>query len=133
MLFPTISIFPLFSLLFLTLTLTQASPLTKRYDSVKIRSRRNDHCLTPSPSSDIYTNGTPLTTVNCSFAALWDISPGAGSVILSGTEFALDAGSGEEDNEDVKVGPPPSSLLPPPPPFSLLLLFLFTFLLPTGR
>ncbi|ODN73673.1 hypothetical protein L202_07220 [Cryptococcus amylolentus CBS 6039] len=100
MLFPTISIF-----LTLPLTLTQAFPLTKRHDAVKIRSRRNDQCLTPSPSSDTdtYTNGTPLTTVNCTFAKLWDISPGSGSVMLSGTQFALDAGSGKEDNEGVKI------------------------------
>ncbi|ODO00433.1 hypothetical protein I350_07073 [Cryptococcus amylolentus CBS 6273] len=79
MLFPTISIF-----LTLPLTLTQAFPLTKRHDAVKIRSRRNDQCLTPSPSSDTdtYTNGTPLTTVNCTFAKLLPWTPDLGKRIM---------------------------------------------------
>jgi hypothetical protein len=37
-------------------------------------------------------NGSPLVTMECGAAAGWNISPGSGSVVLSGTGFAMDAG-----------------------------------------
>jgi hypothetical protein len=37
-------------------------------------------------------NGSPLVTMECGAAAGWDIFPGSGSVILTGTSFAMDAG-----------------------------------------
>ncbi|KAK8847669.1 hypothetical protein IAR55_005528 [Kwoniella newhampshirensis] len=109
----TIMLVPLFSFLALS-TLTLASPLpktqalSKRYSGVKIQSYRNGLCLQPigrgmGNSIPIIENGTPVGTVDCSYARTWDINPGSGSVILSGTNFALDAGTGWENNERVKV------------------------------
>ncbi|WWC59783.1 uncharacterized protein I303_102345 [Kwoniella dejecticola CBS 10117] len=80
-----------------------ASPLdlNKRYTSVRIQSYRDGKCLTPSGSA--WTNGTPVVAVNCSQAARWNINPGSGSVILYGTNYALDAGLGTQNNEGVKL------------------------------
>ncbi|WWD21760.1 hypothetical protein CI109_106247 [Kwoniella shandongensis] len=82
--------------------------ISKRYTGVKIQSYRNGLCLQPlgrarGNSIPIIENGTPVGTVDCAYARTWDISPGSGSVILSGTNFALDAGTGWDNNEKVKV------------------------------
>ncbi|WVW81808.1 hypothetical protein I302_103805 [Kwoniella bestiolae CBS 10118] len=83
------------------LALTSASPVHKRYTSVKTQSNRNGQCL--SPQGDAIGNGVRVGTVPCDQAHKWDINPGSGSVLLSGTEFALDAGTGNDDNEIVKL------------------------------
>ncbi|WVR04858.1 hypothetical protein IAU60_001870 [Kwoniella sp. DSM 27419] len=75
--------------------------LFKRYSGVKIQSYRDSTCLTPS-SPRLY-NGVQVTTVPCQAAASWDISPGSGSVVLHGTNFSLDAGTGTQNNEIVKI------------------------------
>ncbi|WVQ82860.1 hypothetical protein IAT38_004995 [Cryptococcus sp. DSM 104549] len=78
-----------------------ASPIEKRYSGVKIQSYRDGKCLTPSNKN--YGNGVSVTTVGCGQAATWDINPGSGSVVLHGTGFALDAGTGRDNNEGVKI------------------------------
>ncbi|WWD06443.1 hypothetical protein V865_004533 [Kwoniella europaea PYCC6329] len=84
----------------LTLTLVSATPI-KRFSGVKIQSYRNRRCLSPvGPTAD----GTQVTTVDCSRAKTWDINPGSGSVVLhEDPGFALDAGTGRDNNEIVKI------------------------------
>ncbi|AAW41073.1 hypothetical protein CNBA5520 [Cryptococcus deneoformans B-3501A] len=83
------------------LALVSATPLTKRYSGAKIQSSRDSKCL--SPNSNDYSNGVQVVTVSCDQAQTWDINPGSGSVILHGTNFALDAGTGSDNNEGVKI------------------------------
>ncbi|WVN87628.1 uncharacterized protein L203_102811 [Cryptococcus depauperatus CBS 7841] len=83
------------------LALAAASPIQKRFNGVKIQAGRNGKCL--SPVSANYANGVQVTTVGCDQAHRWDINPGSGSVILTGTNFALDAGTGADNNEIVKL------------------------------
>ncbi|WVF69501.1 hypothetical protein IAT40_004278 [Kwoniella sp. CBS 6097] len=86
-----------------------ASPiaLAKRYTSVKIQSYSSDKCLTPQGEQATWTDGTAVTSVDCADAARWDISPGSGSVLLqwpnSTVQYALDAGTGRDNNEGVKI------------------------------
>ncbi|WWD22620.1 hypothetical protein CI109_107113 [Kwoniella shandongensis] len=95
----TTTLIPLLSFL----ALASASPLalTKRYSGVKIQSYRDHKCL--SPISDSTSDGTLVTTVDCANAKTWDINPGSGSVILHGVGLALDAGTGADNNEIVKL------------------------------
>lgn len=95
-----------FPILLPLLALVSATPFTKRYSGAKIQSYRDGKCL--SPNSNDYSNGVQVVTVNCDQAKTWDINPGSGSVILHGTNFALDAGTGADNNEIVKVRPLPS-------------------------
>lgn len=67
------------------------SPIEKRYSNSVIRSGRNGQCLS-LPAGVAPSNGAGLITTDCNIASRWDINPGSGSVILSGTNFALDAG-----------------------------------------
>ncbi|WWD21761.1 hypothetical protein CI109_106248 [Kwoniella shandongensis] len=103
----------LFSILLGTLfvlTLSQAAPtspmnavhpLTKRYTGVKIQSNRSGLCLRPVGVR--WGDGTQVNSTDCDIGAYWDINPGSGSVILTGTTLALDAGLGTENNEIVKL------------------------------
>jgi hypothetical protein len=80
----------------LSLLSTSASPI-KRANNQLIVSSRDNLCLSPvggaaAVSTGQVGNGTPLITMDCNNAAGWDISPGSGSVILTGTTFAMDAG-----------------------------------------
>ncbi|AFR92718.1 hypothetical protein C343_00602 [Cryptococcus neoformans C23] len=90
-----------FATLLPLLALVSAAPFTKRYTGAKIQSGRDGKCL--SPNSNDNSNGVPVVTVNCDQAKTWDINPGSGSVILHGTNFALDAGTGSDNNEGVKI------------------------------
>ncbi|KGB75524.1 hypothetical protein I307_00799 [Cryptococcus deuterogattii 99/473] len=90
-----------FPILLPLLALVSATPFTKRYSGAKIQSYRDGKCL--SPNSNDYSNGVQVVTVNCDQAKTWDINPGSGSVILHGTNFALDAGTGADNNEIVKI------------------------------
>ncbi|WVQ72192.1 hypothetical protein IAR50_001738 [Cryptococcus sp. DSM 104548] len=87
--------------LFPLLALTSASPIAKRYSGVYIKSGVNGHCLTPLYTQ--FQEGTPITTAACESAKTWDINPGSGSIVLHGTEFAMDAGTGTDNNEIVKL------------------------------
>jgi hypothetical protein len=50
--------------------------------------------------------GTPVVSIPCDQASIWDINRGSGSIVVSGTRFALDAGSSPENNGALKVCPP---------------------------
>ncbi|WWC85822.1 uncharacterized protein L201_000689 [Kwoniella dendrophila CBS 6074] len=93
----------LISLLPLLALSTFASPikLDKRYTAVKIQSSRNSLCL--SPEGDAIGNGVRVGTVSCDKAKTWQINEGSGSIILTGSNFALDAGTGNDNNEIVKL------------------------------
>jgi hypothetical protein len=70
------------------------------YTQAKIVSGRNGQCLSINgPLSD----GSPVTTNPCYESTLWDISPGSGTVVVSGTNFALDAGGNPHDFVPAKV------------------------------
>ncbi|WRT68135.1 uncharacterized protein IL334_005110 [Kwoniella shivajii] len=84
------------------LGLTAAAP-TKRYNGVQIVSGRDGKCLGAAPKTG---SGSAVTSVACtgtSYATLWDINPGSGSVVLHGTNLALDAGSTPGNNGALKV------------------------------
>ena len=92
----------------LLLSLASASPI-KRANNQLIVSSRDQKCLSPAGGAAAVTagqvgNGTPLVTMGCAQAAGWDISPGSGSVILTGTSFAMDAGTTPGNNGQLKVG-----------------------------
>ncbi|WVQ64200.1 uncharacterized protein L199_002362 [Kwoniella botswanensis] len=82
---------------------TLASPLTKRYSSVKIQSYRSLKCLSPVALPAEWEDGTRVTTVNCTSAVEWDINPGSDSILISGTNWALDAGTGDQDTAIIKI------------------------------
>ena len=78
------------------------SPIEKRATNTVIRSGRNGQCLS-LPSGVQPANGVGLVTKDCATATRWDISPGSGSVIVSGSNFALDAGVPQGNNMYAKV------------------------------
>ncbi|WRT63111.1 uncharacterized protein IL334_000014 [Kwoniella shivajii] len=86
------------------LALATASPvdksLNRRYNGVRIKSNRNGQCL--SVPGDARADGVRVQTVDCAYAQKWIINPGSGSVIHE-TGFALDAGTGRDNNEIVKL------------------------------
>jgi hypothetical protein len=89
------------------LSLVQASPI-KRANNQLIVSARNEQCLSPAGGAAAVSagqvgDGTPLITMSCADAAGWDISPGSGSVLLTGTAYALDAGTTPGNNGQLKV------------------------------
>jgi hypothetical protein len=93
--------------LLLSLTSTSASPI-KRANNQLIVSSRDQKCLSPAGGAAAVaagqiTNGTPLVSMDCAQAAGWDISPGSGSVVLTGTSYAMDAGSNPGNNGQLKV------------------------------
>jgi hypothetical protein len=101
---PTINMFT-YTALTLFAVLSQAvmgSPIEKRATNTVIRSGRNGQCLS-LPSGVQPANGVQLVTRDCSSATRWDISPGSGSVIVTGTNFALDAGVPQGNNMVAKV------------------------------
>lgn len=83
-------------------TTASPTPVQKRYTGVTIRSYRTNTCLTLQGGVQIQ-NGSPLKVGDCSSATRWDINPGSGSVIVSGTNFALDAGTDPHNNVPAKV------------------------------
>jgi hypothetical protein len=103
------------SLLFALLPFAQAAPY-ERATGQLIYSGRDNLCLSPqggrstSPSS-----GIAVVSLPCDQASTWDINRGSGSILLSGTNFALDAGSSPGNNGALKVCLSPSSLFPLPP------------------
>ncbi|KAK8869443.1 hypothetical protein IAR55_000007 [Kwoniella newhampshirensis] len=49
------------------------------------------------------TDGIPVVSVPCHQATRWDIQQGSGSILASGTNFALDAGSNPGNNGALKI------------------------------
>lgn len=78
--------------------------LEKRYTGVKIQANRDGQCLHVFARGGIY-NGIPVTSVDCTVAVTWNISPGSGSVILAqhAPDFALDAGTNPTNGGKLKV------------------------------
>lgn len=99
---------PLFALLPF-LALSSASPVNKRASSRLIESgRAGGFCLSveggrAAVAAGTVTNGTPVTTLACAAASYWDISKGSGSVVVSGTNYALDIGLQPGNNGALKV------------------------------
>ncbi|OCF33770.1 hypothetical protein I316_04482 [Kwoniella heveanensis BCC8398] len=99
----------LLALLSVSAPLISASPtpatkthLSKRYTGVRIQSYRDGTCLTPY-GPRLY-DGIQVRTTQCQYAPRWDISPGSGSVLLhENNNYALDAGTGRDNNEIVKM------------------------------
>ncbi|WVW84306.1 hypothetical protein I302_106340 [Kwoniella bestiolae CBS 10118] len=84
------------------LALISASPV-RRYTSAQIVSGRDGQCLGVLSPPGV---GSPVVSVSCAgtnYFTRWDINPGSGSVILSGTGLALDAGSNPGNNGALKV------------------------------
>ena len=79
-----------------------ATPIHKRFTGAQIVSGRDGKCLAAAPKTG---SGSPVSTVDCNsnYALLWDINPGSGSVVLTGTQLALDAGSNPGNNGALKV------------------------------
>lgn len=102
----------LFALLPL-LALVSAGPIVKRRGNVLIESGRNPgQCLSIQGGrirneANPLGNGTPVVTLACDVASLWDISKGSGSVLVTGSNYALDIGLEPTNNGGLKV----SSLL----------------------
>jgi hypothetical protein len=77
---------------------------TKRANSVQISAGRDGLCLSIQGGNGAqYYAGLPVVSLPCGQASYWDISPGSGSVILSNTDFALDAGSTPGNNGGLKI------------------------------
>jgi hypothetical protein len=86
------------------LSLTLASPI-KRATGMVIRDNADGLCITPDAISAFYvSDGTPVVTKPCEHALRWNISPGTGSVVLTGNDkFALDAGAESSNNGSLIV------------------------------
>jgi hypothetical protein len=91
------------------LFLMQASP-TKGATNQMIISGRTGQCIS-SPdgsrgvSKEHVGNESPLIAMDCDEAAGWDISPGIGSISLTGTLYAMDAGTSPGNHGQLKVRP----------------------------
>jgi hypothetical protein len=77
-----------------------ALPHQQRSTGVTIAAGRDGLCLSVVGTPGV---GTPVGSVACNTASKWDINPGSGSVILTGTNFALDAGSSPGNNGALKI------------------------------
>jgi len=95
------------SLPLILLTLLYASSTEGRKDQLII-STRTGQCISPPDgfrqvSKEHIEDGTALTTVDCDEAAGWDISRGSGSISLTGSSYAMDAGTPAGDNGQLKA------------------------------
>lgn len=96
----------MYTALLALLPLIAATPISKRATNQHIFSGRDGRCLTPDVplnAKSSITSGTPVVSKDCSQAFAWDINYGSGSVFVSGTNFALDAGSTPGNNGALKV------------------------------
>lgn len=73
---------------------------TRRYTGAYIVSARTGQCLSSIPRNGV---GAPVFLNDCSNTVRWDINPGLGSVIVSGTDLALDAGVSPGDGQALKI------------------------------
>lgn len=90
-----------------------ASPLTKRASTQIVYATRDNLCLSLEGGNSKYpadgsgtppTDGTPVISIDCDDASVWNISPGSGSITVAGYEgFALDAGSNPANFGSLKV------------------------------
>lgn len=83
-----------------------ASPINKRATGQLISAGRDGLCLSVQGGSGAALGaGLAVESIACDQASLWDISPGSGSVLVSGSNgaFALDAGSNPGNNQALKI------------------------------
>ncbi|OCF54000.1 hypothetical protein L486_08507 [Kwoniella mangroviensis CBS 10435] len=83
-----------------SISLVAASPIQKKYSAAKIQSIRDSLCLAPFSA---WQNGTVVGTTGCDNGATWEINPGSGSIILHGTNWALQAQGGGSTNNAAVV------------------------------
>ena len=99
----------LVALLPLIASVAYASPVSKRATNQVIQSANSNLCISPASGAAGVANGNvgndvSLVSIPCEDAATWDISRGSGSIILDGTNYAIDAGENPVDNGALKVG-----------------------------
>jgi len=88
---------------FAILPLTLAAPF-ERATSQVIAAGRDGLCLSLAGGKGTTpSNGVAVISLPCDQASLWDINRGSGSVLISGTGFALDAGTNPGNNGALKV------------------------------
>nr|XP_019014343.1 uncharacterized protein I206_00425 [Kwoniella pini CBS 10737]OCF53124.1 hypothetical protein I206_00425 [Kwoniella pini CBS 10737] len=91
----------------------QSTPTDSIYSNatlhgVQIQSYRDGKCLSPDPRTTLQ-DGLPVDLYPCvnsdntSVALAWDITPGVGSLIISGTDFALVADEDDIENPNALV------------------------------
>jgi hypothetical protein len=89
----------------LPLCLASPTPIKRaEYSGIRLVSGRDGSCLFLGAANG---GGYQVTAVDCNALGEspgWDISKGSGSVIATGTNLALDAGSAPGNNGIVKVG-----------------------------
>ena len=100
---PLLHLVPSILLILASITATPIDTApAKRADGVYIYSGRDGKCLS-IPAGSQPADGTPVVSVDCDGAKKWDIVRGSGSVILSGTRYALDIGLDPGNNGRLKV------------------------------
>lgn len=92
--------YSLFAVLPLLTSAAPAKTYSKRDTNVYIYAGRDGKCLTLQGTLG---NGTPVVSGDCNGASRWDINRGSGSIILSGTNYALDIGLNPGNNGPLKV------------------------------
>ena len=98
------------ALLALLPVLVAAGPIRKRDSNQLVYAGRDGKCISvqggaAAVAAGQVTDGTPVVSVDCSGASAWDINRGSGSLIVSGTKYALDAGTTPGNNGALKVSP----------------------------
>lgn len=98
----------LLALLPILASVAYASPVSKRATNQVIQSANSNLCISPASGAAGVANGNvgndvTLVSIPCEDAATWDISRGSGSIILDGTNYAIDAGENPGDNGALKV------------------------------
>jgi hypothetical protein len=101
------AMFSTISLPLILITLLYASPTKGKKDQLIISSLTGQ-CISPAGgfgevSKEHIRDGTALTTIDCDEAAGWDISRESGSITLTGTSYAMDAGTPAGNNGLLKV------------------------------
>lgn len=80
-----------------------ASPIVKRANNQLIQSVTSGLCISPAASAGGIGNGVNIISEECDTAAGWDLSPGSGSIVLTGTNYAIDAGENPGASGGLKV------------------------------
>ncbi|ORY26944.1 hypothetical protein BCR39DRAFT_469820 [Naematelia encephala] len=88
-------------------------PIVKRDSTQLIYATRDNLCLSLEGGNTKYfadgtgpspTDGTPVVSIDCDSATVWNINAGSGSITVAGHEgFALDAGSSPGNFGSLKV------------------------------
>ncbi|ODN84167.1 hypothetical protein L202_00169 [Cryptococcus amylolentus CBS 6039] len=89
------------------LALISATPLPRSdkdfYQGVKLKNEVGNFAWCLTPYNEHWHDGTNLTSNYCSEGELWDIHRGSGSILVHGTEWALDSGTAKEDGDWFKI------------------------------